>query len=747
MRGGTTDIGILDPKKLWEMTEPDNLLLTSERFHAALNALSAVSAPCDSPEGFFRTCVAEIAEAYQTRFAFIGMVSDPERPDEISTIASFGDGNLIPNIKYPLDGSPCRQVLHSNHLFIPKGLSDRYPDDEMLVEMGLDSYYGSALFDSKGNKVGIVVVCDTKPMALDPWIYPLLDLFASRISHEIERSRHLSELLLTSSVYENCNDAVVIVGPDFRIMKANRTFETITGWSEQEIFGKPIRVLRSGYESKDFYKRVTRELQQEGSWSGELWLRRKNDNIFPSDSTLTAVKHPITGQNTHYVMILSDQSQRKYAEERIHRLAYYDPATELPNRTCFLQELKKALSKQRRTGEEFAVMIMDLDNFKAVNDRLGHIAGDALVKQVASRLRDLDADCFTVARIGGDEFAALCFPSAGGTTTEKVGMAAQKVLSVLQTPFSLEGETVSITTSIGIALSQSEECNANVLLRNADLAIYHAKDQGRNRIEFFQESLCEKAEKHALLSARLRSALAGSQFHLVYQPKFNVADSQPIGAEALLRWRLDDGSFISPANFIPVAEETGLICDIGHWVLQEAFEQSVSWTEKNIPFGKISVNLSGRQMLASDFLQRVTNLVQNTNVDTRHIELEITETWLMEDPARARELLHSLKTMGFSLSIDDFGVAYSSMNYLRHFPVDVIKIDRSFIRDMEHEKSSMAIVSAITAMGHSLDLQVLAEGVETDAQLNILKTLGCDLCQGFLFAKPLEANDFVAVVS
>jgi len=743
MRGDTTDIDTMDPGHTWETVDPDNLLLTNERFRAALNALSVISGPSHSPDAFFRTCVAEISKAYDTRFAFIGMVTDQTKRDEIGTIASYGDGKVISNLRYPLKGSPCQEVLKCDRLFVPKGLARQYPEDDLLIDMGLDSYYGSVLKDSSGNKVGIVVVCDTRPMDLDPWIHPLLDLFASRISQEIERSKHLSELQLTSSVYENSNDAVLIVGPEFHILKANKSFENMTGYAESEVIGEFSSILRSGQEDADVYERLGDELQRTGFWSGDLWLRRKNGNLFPSANTMQAVRDPITGDISHFVMILSDQSQRKYAEERIHRLAYYDAATDLRNRTSFQRELKKALVRQRRTGEEFAVILIDLDFFKDVNDRLGHFAGDELLRQVAYRLRELDNERFLVARIGGDEFAALHFSNASDGLKEAVLIAAEEIQTVLKKPYRLEGETVTISTSLGVALCPYHGDDAKVLLRNADLATYHAKDHGRDRIEIYHDALCEIAENRALLAARLRDTETMSQFFLAYQPKYSIADRKPVGAEALLRWRLTDGTMVSPANFIPIAEETGLICDIGQWVMREAFCQSVAWGQSPAAFDRISINLSGRQMLANDFLERVTALIAETGVDTRKIELEITETWLMEDPGRSKELLQALKDLGFTLSIDDFGVAYSSMNYLRHFPVDIIKIDRSFIRHMEQEESSMAIISAIAAMGHSLGLEVLAEGVETDAQFDLLKSIGCDLCQGFLFAKPMTADELV----
>ncbi|MCV6575535.1 MAG: EAL domain-containing protein [Cohaesibacter sp.] len=721
------------------------LLVKNDKFQRAFQALLAISAPSQTQDAFLRRCVEQISTAYGSRYAFIGMFQDMSSRSHIQTISCFADGQLTDNMVYPLCGSPCQQVLKRGELYVASGLMDQYPDDDLLIEMGLQSYYGSVLKDSKGEAIGLVVICDTEPMDLDDWNYPLLQLFADRISHELERSLIEQELRLSSSVFQNSHDIVLIVRNDWHIIKANRTFETMTGWTEEEARGQHIFLLRSDWEADDFYRQLTIELLKTGFWSGELLVKPKNGKVFPVDCTLKGVVDPATGENKHYIMIFSDISERKYAEQRIKRLAYYDTGTDLPNRTHFQDKLKQVLSAQRDQDARFALLFMDLDGFKAVNDRMGHASGDILLRMTADRLRTCTGGKAYAARLGGDEFAVVLQPkSIDVDVVAKSGEIARDILSSLAKPYEIEGETISISASVGIALYPEHGEDIKGLLRNADLATYHAKAQGRNRFEFFHDALCEKAENEATLMMLMNKGLKKDQFFMVYQSKHSARDGQMVGAEALLRWRLDGETVISPAQFIPIAEETGQICELGHFVLKSVFQQLSTWQSVEQAPDIVSINLSGRQLMAAGFMYDLENLLQVSGVDPKRIEFEITETWLMEDPAYSAKLLTRLKDLGFSLSIDDFGVAYSSMNYLRHFPIDTLKIDRSFIRDILSDKSATAIISAIIAMGHSLGLKVLAEGVETKEQLDLLSNLGCDEIQGYYFSKPIEAHRLVS---
>lgn len=715
-----------------------------DRFEGALKALTAISAPSSSNEDFFDVCVEHMAKAYDARYAFICLFDDPETRTHIRTIATYEDGRHVPNITYPLLGSPCQEVLYSGKVFVANGLAARYPDDDLLVEQGLESYFGAALKDPNGESIGLLVVTDTKAMALDGWIFPLLDLFSDRISFELERARSDQQLRLSASVFQGCRDGILIMSPQWNVLSVNQSFESITGWTESEIFDQHVFVLRSDRENDAFFHEQTRHLLKTGAWEHELWIRHRAGRVFPADCSIKAVRDPLSGETSHYVMMLVDISEQKYAEQRIHRLAYFDPITELANRTHFQERLNQTLGERRNTQATFCVMLLDLDGFKAVNDRLGHAAGDQLLTIVAERLQTLPANEFFCARLGGDEFAILHLPDNRGSETGACpNSVAAEIVKLVSMPYDLSGQIATVTTSVGIASYPAHGDDAQSLIRNADLATYHAKARGRNRFEHFHYSLCEKAEKAAVLHSLLYDAVERKQFFMVYQSRHSADDGAIIGAEALIRWQLDDGTFVSPAQFIPIAEETGLVNSIGEWVLATVFGQVVEWERTGIEFGQVSINISGRQVLDPAFPAMLAGLVEETNLNPKRIELEITETWLMEDPQRSIALLSELKAMGFSLAIDDFGVAYSSMNYLRHFPVDILKIDRCFTRDINAEENSLKIISAIVAMGHSLGLKVLAEGVETEDQLVTLQTIGCDEYQGFFFSKPVVPGAFV----
>lgn len=726
----------------WTSSKSEDLLIKDEHLQHALMALSAISLPFVSQEEFYKTSVEQIAKAYRAQYAFIGLLKCQKSQSHIQTISGFGNGEHLPDFVYSLDGSPCQEVLQKNKIYVPTGLAEKYPDDKLLEEMGLDSYFGSVLKNQAGEPIGLVLISDSKPMKLDSWTLPLLDLFANRIAHEVERGQIDRQLRLTSSVYENSHDVVLILSEDWTIMKANKTLTSVTGWSEKEVSGQHLNQL----QSKATHSPITKAIKasaKNGLWSGELWLKRKNGQSFPADCTIKLVEQSQYLGEIHYIAILSDVSEKKYAQQQMHRLAYFDTGTDLPNRVYFQEQVNKTLNQSRKNKAEFAVMFIDLDSFKAINDRHGHPSGDLFLRKVANRMHSLVTKEIFCARIGGDEFAILYTPKGDeDLICARSEDIAQKVLALINEPYFLEGDQISTSASIGIALYPAHGRDAKTLLRNADLATYFSKDQGKNRAEFFKQILCDKAENQATMGALLNKAISHDQFSLVFQSKHQVSDGAIIGAETLLRWQLDDESMVSPADFIPVAEENGQIYEIGSWVLKTTFEQIKVWQKTELTLPKIAINLSGRQILSSHFLPDLKALVSETHINPATIELEITETWLMEDPEQSAKLLQNLKAMGFSISIDDFGVAYSSMNYLRHFPIDIIKIDQSFIRDIDTEKSSAAIVSAIIAMGHSLGLTVLAEGVETRRQLKVLQDLGCDQCQGYLFSKPVAADQF-----
>jgi diguanylate cyclase (GGDEF)-like protein/PAS domain S-box-containing protein len=435
-----------------------------------------------------------------------------------------------------------------------------------------------------------------------------------------------------------------------------------------------------------------------------------------------------------------DITERKQAEEHLHHLAHHDPLTGLPNRTYFHDSVRRQIARTRRGDRQFALLLLDLDRFKGINDVLGHHYGDQLLKAVSQRLRGAVRDTDIVARLGGDEFAILQTEIA---RTEDAVTLAKKIIEALQAPFSVDGQEIATTTSVGITIHPTDGVDVDVLLKNADLAMYQAKAQGRNTWSVFASDMDTLAREAIILEADLRQALAREQFLLNYQPQINLRTGRISGAEALLRWRRPGSGLVRPADFLPLAEENGLIVPINEWVLIQACTQAKAWQTAGYPFERIAVNLSPVQFRKQDIRQHVIDALEKTGLDPRCLELELTESILMQNPEAAADDLRFLQNLGVTFSIDDFGVGYSSLAYVKNLPVDRLKIDQGFIRNVNEDPNDAAIVRAIINLGHSLDLEVIAEGVETAEQLAFVRNEGCDEVQGYYFSPPVPAEDFV----
>ncbi len=443
------------------------------------------------------------------------------------------------------------------------------------------------------------------------------------------------------------------------------------------------------------------------------------------------------------ISIASDITQRKEAEQHIQFLAHHDSLTELPNRVLFQDRMELALAQADRSQRRVAVLLLDLDHFKHVNDSLGHTVGDALLAEVGARLKHCIRGGDTIARLGGDEFAVI---QAQLDTIDQTVVLAERMIGELSQPFEIEGHMIHTGSSIGITVYPDDSRDIDQLLKNADMALYRAKGEGRGTFEFYSGELGVQAHKRMQFADGLRHALKADQFHLHFQPKANIADGRVVGGEALLRWDHPEHGLISPGDFVPIAEATGLILPIGDWIFERACAQLRDWTEAGLQPVPISVNLSAAQFRDKNLLDKVRASLRNSSVDPSLIEFEITETALMHDPEEAAEILNHLLTLGVQLSIDDFGTGYSSLNYLKQFPLGKLKIDLSFVREITRSPADEAIARAVTHLGHSLGMQVLAEGVETEEQCAILRRIGCDEIQGYLISKPLPPDEFIAFV-
>lgn len=548
------------------------------------------------------------------------------------------------------------------------------------------------------------------------------------------------ELLLARRVFEVNSEAIMVTDASNRIVSVNAAFEAITGYSGEEVCGRDPKLLGSGRHDKAFFDELWRTLRDSGHWEGEIWDRRKDGSEYPKWIYIDTIRDG-AGKVSHYVAVFSDISERKASEERIRYLAQHDALTGLPNRFTLAVHLEHALARAERSREKVGLMFIDLDNFKHINDTLGHPVGDKLLCEVARRVTAVVRKSDIVARIGGDEFVVVL---ETGHLPADAALVAQKIIDSLAEPWSFAGSALHTTPSIGIGIFPEDGGDADTLLRNADTAMYHAKSAGRNNFQFYADHMNQAAAIRKRLEGCLRAALAGNELVLHYQPEVDLVSGRVIGLEALVRWQSPELGLVEPASFIPLAEEIGLIGPIGEWVLRTATRAASQWLGQGMAFGRLAVNIAPQQFRQRGFPQSLLKILQETGLPPAMLELEITESAVMANAAAAADMLDRLRALGVALAIDDFGTGYSSLAYLKRFPVDRLKIDRSFVGAIETDPAAAIIARATIALGRSLGLTVLAEGVETDVQAAFLRREGCVGGQGFLFCHPLSLTEAAA---
>lgn len=563
------------------------------------------------------------------------------------------------------------------------------------------------------------------------------DMVANLMREIGQRKQAEQGLLLSAKVFESNTEAIMITDANHKIVMVNQAFVDITGYSFDEVLGENPKILSSAKHEPEFFETFWQSLNTHDLWRGEIWNKRKNGEVFPEWVTISVLRDE-QAQITHYVAVYLDISERKQEEERINYLANYDVLTGLPNRYLLADRIEQAISSAHRHQSLVVVMFIDLDYFKNINDSLGHDIGDALLKQVAIRLKACLRRTDTIARQGGDEFVAVL--SELDSAAEAV-FVAEKMIASLQANFTLAEYQLSISPSIGISVYPEDGAASVELLRNADLAMYRAKDSGRNNFQFYAPDMNSKALARLKLETSLRVALAQHEMTVYYQPKVNVISNEMTGMEALLRWQHPEMGFISPDLFIPIAEESGLINEIGDWVLREACLQAHLWQAQGFEIVPIAVNLSVRQLKQTDFVASVLDILRDYGLESRYLELEITESMLMDMGESGMQVLEKLRAAGIKLSLDDFGTGYSSLSRLKNLPLDRLKIDQSFVRDIVTDANDASIVTATAVMAHALNLRVTAEGVEAQAQLDFIKSLQCEEYQGYLFSRPVTASE------
>ncbi|WP_415882262.1 EAL domain-containing protein [Neptuniibacter sp. QD34_54] len=563
--------------------------------------------------------------------------------------------------------------------------------------------------------------------------------FLAILEDVTERKSQEDRLRQAAAVFGSTTEGVMITSAAGVIQRVNKAFCRLTGYGSDEVIGQPAKILQSGRHDEQFYAVMWDSLREKGSWQGEIWNRRKDGAVYPELLSISQVTNDYQ-KVTHYVGVFSDISKLKESEQKLNYLAHHDMLTHLPNRLMLQSRLEQSLAVARRNSKQLALLLLDLDRFKDVNDSFGHAAGDELLQQVAVLLKDRLRQVDLVCRMGGDEFALLLEDIHH---PEDAGLVANEVIEAISKRWVLKnGVDVAIGGSIGISIYPTQSEDAEALLQHADAALYKAKNEGRGCFNYFTEELTRDARSRLELEARLSRAIENQELEVFYQPQIDIVSGELIGAEALVRWQDPEKGLIGPADFIPLAEQTGLINPIGLFVLKQSCIQLKSWLDQGFKPITMAVNLSSVQLRHTDICQLVETVLEQTELPAQYLELEITESALMEREQEFIDLLHQLRKLGVKVAIDDFGTGYSSLAYLKKFPIDVLKIDKSFVEDIPQDKDDMVIAATIVAMGHSLGLKVLAEGVETQEQLRFLQNKACHYYQGYLSSRPVPYLQF-----
>jgi len=705
-----------------------------------------------------------IANHVAFKLVWVGML---EADNWVSAVAaSHPDSPYIRNIKVSIDESlpegrgPMGAAIREG---VPKIFSNflNEPSTRLWQPIAAtENIHAAAAFPLMrgGRCIGAIAVYSAEQDYFTPDLIDLMRGLTDDLSYALDnfdreklRLKAEHELRIAAAAFES-QEGIIVTDADNNILRVNKSFVELTGYKADEIIGKPATILKSDLQGSEFYAAMWESITRDKYWQGEIWNKRKNGVICPDWLCITAITNP-EGVITNYVGTFTDISQRKADEERIKNLAYYDPLTKLPNRTLLFERLNLALNFSHRNKTYGALMFLDLDNFKTLNDTLGHDRGDQLLIEVGQRLQSCVRNVDTVARLGGDEFVIMLefLDEQESEATAQAYSVAEKIRRNLAEFYLLNSKTDDklqpflehySTGSIGFVLFLGHETSSEELLKRADVAMYQAKQAGRNTIRAFIPEMQEALNLRASLENDLRNALDRNELSLHYQVQVNTL-GQPIGAEALIRWNQSERGMISPAEFIPLAEETGLILPIGHWILNQGCQTLVDWAKyPETREMKLALNVSSRQLSQSDFVDQICTMLAETGANPALLKLEITESVVLDNVEDTIIQMHAIRDLGITFSMDDFGTGYSSLSYLQKLPLEQLKIDQSFVKNIVFNNHDSAIIRTILALGKNLDISVIAEGVETEAQHELLVSYGCLKFQGYLFGPPLPANVF-----
>jgi len=723
---------------------------------ATTRALSVFVAQTDR-HALFAHILEDFKALSDSEYGFIGVVLN--RPDGKRYIKTLAVSNIAWNAETrriygeyeasglefnnldSLFGSVVRTgkvVIANNPAGDPRrcGLPEGHPP--LNAFLGIPLYLGDDLV----GMVGLANRPGGYDDALVSYLEPMQQTCANVIGADRNnQSRQLAEenLRLAGKVFESALEGILVTDVNGTIQSVNPAVCRITGYSEAEMLGHNPRMLKSEHHDAAHYEQMWGSIIATGKWQGELWNRRKDGETFPVWQTISAIKDD-EGAIIHYVAIFFDITERKLADQQLQHQAQHDVLTGLPNRMLFDSLLRQVLKEENRTHQQTAVVFMDLDRFKEVNDTLGHPVGDMLLQEASRRLRECVRDSDVLARMGGDEFTLILLDITGINDAAAI---AEKIIRTLNKPFHLQGHECHVGASIGISMYPTDGTEADILIKCADTAMYRAKETGRNKYQFFTASMGDDMMLRMQMKKAIDEAIANGEFQLYYQPKIDLLTGHCVGAEALIRWVLSNNELIMPDTFLPLAEETGQIIEIGAWILQAACIQLKAWHDAGYDDHSLAVNLSARQFESNTLIEQLVQALEETGLEPSFLELEVTETCAMKDTDKSVEILKKIRQLGIKVSIDDFGTGYSSLSYLKKFPVNTLKVDRSFVRDIPDDADDMAITTAIIQMASNLDIAVIAEGVETKEQGEFLAGKGCALAQGFFFSRPLPIAEYM----
>ncbi len=685
----------------------------------------------------FKNIVRQLALTYNIRYAMITLLNadDPESAD----ILIFGDGDhFIEKTDYSLKNTPCEKLIKENEGVYPDQIQQHFPGYPQLAEMEAESFLGAQLKNSQGEVIGAISILDDKPIQNTSLTLMLLQSIATRISMELERLKAQEKLELSTHVFSDTQEGITITDSKGNIVDVNPAFCRITGYSREEVIGQNPRFLNSGKQDRQYYVEMWETLAKQGYWKGEIWNRKKDGALFAELLTISEVKNA-QGEVTHYIGIFLDITDCKEQQQKLEFMAHYDVLTRLPNRVLFYDRFVQAMAHCKREGTLLAICFLDLDNFKPVNDNYGHNVGDKLLIEVSERIKANVREEDTVSRQGGDEFTLLLAGFKNFKPCEKI---IERVLEALAQPFMIDNHYIQISASLGITIYPQDNSDVDTLLRHADQAMYQAKLVGKNCYRLFNAELDQQQSIKQKRLEEIKQALENEEFRLFYQPKVNMATGKVYGAEALIRWRHPEKGIIPPVDFLPVIEETPLEIQLGEWVITQALKQMEEWRKLGVSI-KISVNIASYHLQSGEFTTRLDAILRNfPSIDSSDLELEILESSALGDVQNMNQIVNICRNeLGVKVALDDFGTGYSSLTHLRNLPVDTIKIDQTFVRDILDDYDDCNIADGIIGLASSFDRAVIAEGVETIEHGLMLLSLGCKNVQGYGVARPMPAAE------